>query len=85
MCTKKIRVVQLFKRGLSQRQIAIKLGLNEMIVELWLKPIKASKEENKTNIGILEDKLKTLLENKTATAREIKDITAAIKQLESRF
>ncbi|MDI6051180.1 helix-turn-helix domain-containing protein [Flavobacterium sp. XS2P24] len=85
MCTKKIRVVQLFKRGLNQRQIAIKLGLYEMTVELWLKPIKASKEENIRNIQILENKLKILLENKITSAREIKNLTTAIKQLESRF
>jgi transposase len=85
MCTKKIRVVQLFKRGLNQRQIAIKEGLTEKTVGLWLKPIKASKKENTKNIQILESKLKILLENKTASPREIKDLTTAIKQLESRF
>lgn len=85
MCTKKIRVVQLFKRGLSQRQIAIKEDLTETTVGIWLKPIKASKEENMLNIQILENKLKCLLENKNSTAREIKDLTTAIKQLESRF
>jgi len=85
MYTKKIRVIQLFKRGLNQKQIAIKEGLTEKTVGIWLKPFKASKKENATNIKILENKLKVLLESKTASPREIKDLTTAIKQLESRF
>lgn len=85
MYTKKINVLKLFKSGLNQKQIAIKVGLTEKTVGLWLKPLKASKKENARNIQILENKLKILLENKTAAARDIKDLTTAIKQLESRF
>lgn len=85
MDTKKIRVVQLFKRGLNQKQIAIKESLTEKTVGIWLKPFKASKKENLINIKVLENKLKTLLENNNTPAREIKDLTTAIKQLESRF
>lgn len=85
MQTKKIRVVQLFKRGLNQKQIAFKEGLTEKTVGIWLKPFKASTKENSANIKILENKLKIMLENETVTAQEIKDLTTAIKQLESRF
>lgn len=85
MHTQKMRVIQLFKRGLNQKQISIKEGLTEKTVGIWLKPIKASKKENIRNIQILENKLKILLENKITSAREIKDLTTAIKQLESRF
>ncbi len=85
MNTKKIKVVQLYRKGLNQRQIAKQEGLTEKTVGLWLKSQKQSKKNNLANLEALEERLKILVNDKTTPIQDIKDLTAIIKQLEARF
>ena len=85
MNTKKIKVVQLYRKGLNQRQIAKQEGLTEKTVGLWLKSQKQSKKYNLENIEALEERLKILVNDKTTPIQDIKDLTNIIKQLEARF
>ena len=74
MNTKKIKVVQLYRKGLNQRQIAKQEGLTEQ-----------SKKDNLENIEALEERLKILVNDKTTPIQDIRDLTTIIKQLEARF
>lgn len=85
MNTKKIKVLQLYRNGLNQRQIARQEGLTEKTVGLWLKSQKQSKKTNLENIEALEERLKILINDKTTPIQNIKDLTSIIKQLEARF
>jgi transposase len=85
MNTKKIKVVQLYRKGLNQRQIAKQEGLTEKTVGLWLKSQKQSKKDNLANLEALEERLKILVNDKTTPIQDIKDLTTIIKQLEARF
>ncbi len=79
------KVLNLYSEGLNQKEIAFKIGLTEKTVGNWLKNVKQSEASNSERLVELENKLKELLQDKSSSTADIKNITIAIKQLESRW
>ena len=79
------KVQELYKNKVPQKDIAERLGLTEKTVGVWLKEIKQLKIANSQNLNELEVKLKALMQDKTSSTNDIKNITIAIKTLENRW
>lgn len=79
------KVQELYKNKVPQKDIAERLGLTEKTVGVWLKETKQLKIANTQNLNELEEKLKALMQDKTSSTNDIKNITIAIKTLENRW
>ena len=79
------KVLSLYGKGFNQKEIALKIGVTEKTVGNWLRDVKESEVDNTASLKKLENKLKKLLQDKSSSTEDIKNITIAIKQLESRW
>lgn len=76
--------LNLYKKGISQKEIAKRVNISENTITTWLKDIKEAEELNKILIQKIENKMLKMLNIEKSTASEIYDLTQAIKTLENR-
>lgn len=80
-----VKVLKLHNENFNQKQIAHQLKLTEKTVGNWLKEVKQRESNNIQILSELENKLKELLQDKSSSTEDIKNITIAVRELENRW
>lgn len=77
---KQSKAIELAKRGLQQKQIAVEIGATEKTVGNWLKDWKAEQRTRNSNIKLFEVQLTKLLKSDKPDILDIVRLTKALNE-----
>lgn len=77
------KAIKLFLKGVSQKEIAIQLGVTEKTVYTWLKEIKEKYDKNQQDIKALGVRIRNLIETPNSDTNDIRNLAISIERLEN--